>query len=465
MTPIARIERSSAPLRSRRGSCMTSATLIGIAMLGCANEPEGSKISGSNQTPPPLARGDGSVVVLGSGGTSAGGTGNGTGSGASGSGAGASGADGSAGASQGNADGSAGSGTGISSCGGTIEGLGSCGAQTVAAHIRHPHMLVVLDKSGSTADQPKGFNVTIWEGLKAALTTALDAAKDRVSFGLELFPYPSDPTKPIAATCSPDECCQMPATADMTVPIESGVTAVPKIIAALNATGPGGGTPTAVALKHAYDYFTTGAGAALDGEKFVLLATDGGPNCDMALQCDAASCTTNLEGHCPTGVNCCTNASAGCVDDLATITQIKALRDKGVNTFVVGIPGSEAYSRYLDQFAVAGGQVNPNAPPSYYRVDASAGVDGLTSVFSAITTQLVTSCEIDLSTPPRDPDQVNVALNCQLVPRSGTTGTDGWVLDTTSDPAKVTLQGNLCRWVQQQGADRVDIVFGCPTVR
>jgi hypothetical protein len=451
MTFIARPERSSASLQSRPGAPLTLAALIGVALLGCAKTPEGSKISGSDQVPHPLDGTGGSAVIFGTGGTSNGG--------------GAPGASGNAGTSQGGAGVSTGPEAGVSGCGQPIEGLGACGAQTVAAHIRHPHMLIVLDKSGSTSDQPTGFNVTIWEGLKAALTTALDAAKDRVSFGLELFPFPSDPTKPIATNCDQTECCQMPTTADMTVPIENGVTAVPKIIAALNATGPSGGTPTAAALKRAYDYFTTGPGAALDGEKFVMLATDGGPNCNATLQCDATGCTTNLEGYCTGGNNCCAGAGVGCVDDQDTIAQIQALRDKGINTFVVGIPGSEAYSRYLDQFAVTGNQVNPSAPPSYYKVDAAAGVAGLTSVFSAITTQLVTSCEIDLATPPPNPREVNVALNCQVVPHSGTTGTDGWVLDTTSDPSTITLQGNLCRWVQQQGVDRVDIIFGCPTVR
>jgi hypothetical protein len=153
------------------------------------------------------------------------------------------------------------------------------------------------------------------------------------------------------------------------------------------------------------------------------------------------------------------------VDDKETSAQIQALRDAGINTFVVGIPGSEAYAGYLDQFATIGNQVNPNGPPSYYRVDASAGVAGLTSVFSAITTQLVTSCDIEINTPVIVPDKVNVAINCEAVPHSGTTGTDGWTLDAESTPAKITLQGNLCRWVQQRGADRIDVVFGCPTIR
>jgi hypothetical protein len=351
----------------------------------------------------------------------------------------------------------------VPGCGQSIEGLGSCGAQSVGARIRHPHMLIVMDKSGSMTDQPKGFSVDIWDGVKAALETSLDAVKGRVSFGLELFPFPKDPSHTISVDCK-DDCCEMPTSPDINVPIEDGTTAVPKILAALDATSPGGGTPTSVALHRAYEYFTTGAGAALSGEKFVMLATDGGPNCNTALSCDPSNCTTNLEGHCTGVTNCCTNYGQACVDDAATIAEIDALHKAGIGTFVVGIPGSETYSRYLDRFAVAGGQTNAKGPPSYYRVDAAAGVAGLTSVFTDITTQLVTACELDLEMPPVDPKQVNVAIDCNVVP-SGGDGPDGWRLDTSGDPAKILMEGTLCRYMQQQGAHRVDIVFGCPTVR
>jgi hypothetical protein len=324
-------------------------------------------------------------------------------------------------------------------------------------------MLIVMDKSGSMTDQPKGFDVSIWDGVKAALKTSLDAVKGRVSFGLELFPFPNDPSKPISVDCK-DNCCEMPTAPDINVPIEDGTTAVPKILAALDATSPGGGTPTSVALHRAYEYFTKGAGASLTGEKFVMLATDGGPNCNAARTCDATGCTTNLEGHCSGTANCCVNYGQACIDDAATIAEITALHDAGIGTFVVGIPGSETYSRYLDQFAAAGNETNPKAPPQYYRVDAAAGVTGLTSVFTEITTQLVTACELDLEMPPLDPKQVNVAIDCNVVP-SGGDGPDGWRLDTSGMPPKILFEGTLCRYMQTQGAHRVDIVFGCPTVR
>ncbi|HEX4339048.1 MAG TPA: hypothetical protein VH062_24240 [Polyangiaceae bacterium] len=458
-----------------RASPLVMTALLGFA--ACARDPaSGSKIDGSDIKggaggAAGASHGSSGGDSTGAGASSSAGRGTtgsaGTSSGASGT------SPGSAGRSGDGSDGGpTGGGTAGSSptdagsvpgCGQSIEGLGSCGQQSVGARIRHPQMLIVMDKSGSMTDQPAGFDVSIWDGVKAALKTSLEAVAGRVSFGLELFPFPSDASHPIALDCTTN-CCEMPATPDINVPIESGTTALPKILAALDATSPGGGTPTAVALHRAYEYFTKGAGAALSGEKYVMLATDGGPNCNTGLTCDSAGCSTNLEGHCTGSLNCCANYGQACVDDAATTAELEALHAAGIATFVVGIPGSEAYSRFLDGFAVSGGETNPKAPPSYYRVDAAAGVAGLTNVFSDITTQLVTACELDLEMPPVDPRQVNVAIDCNVVP-SGGDGPDGWRLDVDSDPARVLFEGTLCRYMQTEGAHRVDIVFGCPTVR
>jgi hypothetical protein len=435
------------------GLSLTCSIFIGS---GCGSTPEGSQISGGTGAGQTGAGTSGTGPVFGGsagtpGGTSGGGTSGAAGSTAAGAG----------GTAPSNGGSGQGPDSGVQACA-SIAGLGDCGAQTVGAQIKHPNMLVVLDKSGSTLTKPTGFTVSIWDGLKTALSTALDGAKDRIAFGLDLFPAPDVPLE-----CK-DKCCVMPSSPDLAVPIEAGATAVPKIVSALNATVPGGGTPTAAALARAYDYFTTGAGAALEGDKFVLLATDGGPNCDSGINCDAdpTHCTLNLENNCTSDpkVNCCKGYPEGCVDDTATLDQINKLAGAGIKTFVVGIPGSEAYSNYLDQFAVAGQETNPNGPPSYYKVDAASGEAGLTKVFTDITTQLVTSCDIELQSAPRDPSKVNVAIDCEVVGSNGTDGTDGWILDQSTDPQKIVLQGTLCRWVQQKGAQRVDLVFGCPQV-
>lgn len=351
----------------------------------------------------------------------------------------------------------------------TLEGgLPSCGMSTLDAAPRTANVLLVIDESGSMTDKPSGFDVDKWSALKTALASALEGVQDEnIAFGLELFPHAADASKSIPLACTSD-CCEMPAAPGIQVSVEAAKTAVPKILSALGDSAPGGGTPTALALTRAYEYFTTGSGASLEGDKYVLLATDGGPNCNSKLTCDATSCTTNLDGDCSiSGGNCCDPmfggaiAQARCLDDDATLAQVEKLAGKNIQTFVVGIPGAETYASSLDAFAVAGGRENPAPPPKYFAVKAAGGVAGLTNVLSLITQNVITSCDLQLGSVPPNPDQLNVYVDGRLVKQSGD---DGWELDRTSTPPTVVLKGATCEKVQSEGAQNVRILYGCPTV-
>jgi hypothetical protein len=336
----------------------------------------------------------------------------------------------------------------------------SCGTTPYSASTRAANMLLVIDRSGSMADPYTG-DQSKWAVLQAALATALDGVKKSVAFGLELFPYSDDPKPPM---------CALPkGSSSIQVPVGPGETAVPQILARL-AKEPAGGTPTAAALNNAYDYFVTGEGRLLAGDKYVLLATDGGPNCNAGhAACDATACTTNLDGECP-GVdaggpaNCCelpNNLGAPlCVDDQETTNQLVALMAAGIKTFVVGLPGTAAYASYLDQFAAAGGGTNPAAPPLYFDVDSAEGVAGLVAVFTAITRQLITTCSFQLASNPPDPNLLNVEIDGVLVPQLGA---DGWTLDSSTSPPTVVIKGATCSKVQTQGAESAQIIYGCPT--
>jgi hypothetical protein len=214
-------------------------------------------------------------------------------------------------------------------------------------------------------------------------------------------------------------------------------------------------------LQHAREYLTGSAGT-LQGDTYVLLATDGGPNCNYDLECDADRCTANLDNQC-TQSNCCTGNGEYCVDDATVTAEIELLRDAGIPTFVVGIPGTEDYATYLDSFAEAGGVPNPESPPSYYAVSAQGGVNGLVEVFQSITELLVRSCEVELEREAPAADLVNVAVDCEpLRPREA--DGSGWELDKSSTPNVITLSGPICEQIQTDGAKRVDVVFGCKTI-
>jgi von Willebrand factor type A domain len=343
----------------------------------------------------------------------------------------------------------------------SLAGLGQCGNTTISADIRTVNILLVIDKSGSMTDQPDGFDVDKWSAVKTALGQALSGVAADVNLGLLLFPYST--TTQIPLVCH-DNCCDVPEGGNaINVDVDSAERSLPTILDALSGTAPGGGTPTAAALARALDYFKTGAGAGLHGNNYVLLATDGGPNCNANNSCGADHCTTNLDQQCDSG-NCCTSSNEGCLDDSAVTQQIQLLKANGVRTFVVGIPGTEQYSSYLDAFAQAGGETNPAAPPSYYAVSSSGGVQGLVDVFTGITTQLVHSCKLPLASDPPELDEVNVAVDCELLSPQASDGSS-WSIDKTAEPYNVVLAGPICDKLQGSGARRVDIVYGCPTIR
>jgi hypothetical protein len=344
----------------------------------------------------------------------------------------------------------------------------SCGHSTIAAAPPDVSVLLVIDESGSMTDKPAGFDVDKWSAMKSAMHGALTSANSSIAFGLELFPFPADKTKPIPLSCT-DNCCEMPAAPGINVPVGAGPTAVPKILSALDGSSPAGGTPTNEALRRALDYFTKGAGATLKGNRYVLLATDGGPNCESALSCTAATCTTNLDGTCPlpNGGNCCDAQFGGaaarsrCLDDSGTEAQIKALKTAGVHTFVVGIPGSEAYGDALDAFAIAGGEALTSGARKYFAVAASGGVTALGSALESITKGIITSCRLVLGSRPPDLGKLNVTLDDVVVPQAGP---DGWDVDTTSSPLAVVLKGATCADVEKNGVQKVVIQYGCPTL-
>src|SRR5207237_482528 len=145
--------------------------------------------------------------------------------------------------------------------------------------------------------------------------------------------------------------------------------------------------------------------------------------------------------------------------------QISALKAAGISTFVIGIPGTELYASFLNQFAVAGGETNPNGPAQYYAVDAKGGVDGLTAVFKSITTTLIKSCGLQLGSDPPDVSKLNVAVDGKIVPQSsGDAGADGCELDTGTSPPTVRLKGTICQNVRSNGASTLEVIYGCPTV-
>ena len=309
--------------------------------------------------------------------------------------AGAGGTSGGGGAS-GGTSGETGAAAGTSGATGGTGGAAGDGSEVAAPEVS---VLLVVDKSGSLMDTPEGYSTNKWDALRSALGSTLTRLQDALWVGLELFPTTATPGDPIPHECG-DRCCEMPADSQMNVDVGPGAETAAEVISVLDTSSPAGGTPTSVALARAYDYFATGPGQSLTGERYVLLATDGPPNCNPNITCDAATCIENMIGctepdpRCcrPEGPSCCEGGASACLDHSATVEQVEMLHALGVRTVILLIPGWElsmAFVDYFDGFARAGGHPNPEGPHAYYRVDAEGGTAELQATLDRVLDGLV----------------------------------------------------------------------------
>ena len=335
-----------------------------------------------------------------------------------------------------------------------------CGGQTVLGDPVVTNLLVVIDRSGSMKQTPTGFVDNKWDTMVGSLKTALEGIQGEMNIGLLFFPDAS-----IASVSG----CGMPDGDDVLISIDEGTVTVPLIASELDkaANDPDGNTPTADALALAHRYFTTGPGSSLTGEKYVLLALDGGPNCNPGITCTAAACTTNIDrsvldpttSACPIDpASCCDSAPEACLDDTATTAQVAALSNEGIPTFVVGIPGSDLYADVLDSLAVAGGVPASTTSPKYFEV---SDPDALTQTLIDITRELVKTCTFQLAETPPDPEKVNVYVDGEVLPQDGP---DGWHYDNSTTPPTIVITGATCDELETMGAESVTFEFGCPTI-
>lgn len=218
---------------------------------------------------------------------------------------------------------------------------------------------------------------------------------------------------------------------------------------------PQGGTPTAATLAALVEPLS-----ALEGTTYVLLATDGGPNCNLTDPCDITQCMANIDSvpGCTGNLNCCDPVNNGtwgnCLDAQDAITATALLAEAGILTYVLGIAGSEVYEDTLIAMAEAG-----NAPPPpgstvpYYAVTDLYALD---EVFAEIAS-IAISCDFDLGAVPPDPALVNVYLDGELLSYEPL---DHWAW---KDDHTVELRGATCARLKAGDIGKVQIVAGCPT--
>jgi Mg-chelatase subunit ChlD len=286
-----------------------------------------------------------------------------------------------------------------------------CGKHNVVSKNAVPDMLIVLDRSGSMSPLING-HTDRWKGSATAVAQLTEKYSAGVNFGLMTFPgdyglgggggFGGGGFGGIDTTN-----CTTGA-----VNVAIGRDRGPAINQAIASMGPNGRTPTAATLKAALDVIGApqAGDQALSGGKYVLLVTDGDPNCST-----------------PTaGVN-----GPDFVARQQTIDAIKALTDAGVKTYVVGYETAGTdFAGALDMMAAAGG-----TGEAMHRSVESA--EDLEATFDELAAN-ATTCSYTLSEKV-DPTFVSVTVGSKGRKYQDA---DGWTL--ASNGRTVTLTGKAC---------------------
>lgn len=305
-------------------------------------------------------------------------------------------------------------------------------------------VVFTIDRSGSmrlTIDGLEDMPPDTWRWaiLRDALAGAFATLDPRVRVGAKFYPDPimigptPVPTEVACATSS-----------GIDVPISA--TGRSRILDVFDTTEALGGTPTALALVEA----AAAARASTSTRRFIVLATDGGPNCNGVLTRPCV-CTSG-PGDCD-GID----GEFSCLDDRRTINVIDStFRLAGIPVFVVGIedPSRPDLADVMDAMAVAGGRPREGAPRRFYSVRTAAE---LREALDVITSTISLCGFVSPSVPPDD-STFSIEIDGERVPRDGG---EGWAW-TDRSRGELEVFGTWCERAQRPGAEIVAIVDDCP---
>jgi hypothetical protein len=267
---------------------------------------------------------------------------------------------------------------------------------------RDPEILVVLDRSGSMAGEA-------WNQAILAID-ALIAAFPGYRFGLSMYPAVGE-----ELDCKPGKL-------DVT-PGEDTGTAIHETLhdPAAEVVLDRGYTPTSATLRAAEPYLTTQLDVVQD--RFVLLVTDGQPNCNAA-------------------------GPAKATEDLAATLDVLAdLAAQHVPTFVFGYR-TEALATVMDQMAAAGGTVKHHAVED----DAT-----ILAAFEALGSSLA-ACTFELDEAAPGPEFVRVRLDGVDLALDS----DGFTLEGEKT---IRLGGDACAALRDGSQHAISVSVECEPVR
>jgi hypothetical protein len=298
-----------------------------------------------------------------------------------------------------------------------------------------PEVMIVLDRSDSMSTSFG--SGTRWSEVTNAVEQVVAALQGMIGWGLTVFPS--------------DDNCGTSANVDVTVAAMNSSAIAAKISSYM----PGGNTPTAAAVKQAAAYM---ASRTTMNPKYLLLSTDGEPNCGtFGTTCICLLGTLNSSGQCCDGATCYGPCLTVPTDDGAqkAVQAVTDAASAGVHTFVIGVSADSGDDASLNQLATAGQEPRAGAT-KYYAVGSQAD---LISAVNAIAGQII-SCSFALSsTPPGDPSLVEVDVDSTQVVRDPS-HMNGW--DFGPGNLSIVFYGAACAGLQMGSGSMVQAIYKCP---
>lgn len=324
---------------------------------------------------------------------------------------------------------------GVTGAAGTMT---SCGQATVPIMPLPPDILIVQDRSGSMDDDQNDATCnggcgakSKWALVTAAINQVVSGTDTTVNWGLKFFA---------------DANAQCGVNAGVAVGVGPGsgpavATAITGSTTAIGGVVNGSYTPTRAAVDAASAYLST---LTDPNSKYILLATDGLPNCPEG-------CTGNA----------CTN-TPNAAETANVEASITAAQTANFKTFVVGIATTSdaAANTALNGFAMAGGEPQAGAATQYYSVtDTASLVTALNKIVG-----IIASCTISLSTAPTGFTNVVISATDATgkpvaIPMDPT---NGWSYDATK--ANVILNGTACADLQNGTYSDFNFNYACAGV-
>jgi len=320
----------------------------------------------------------------------------------------------------------------------------ACFPEPVALERRGAQVMFVVDRSNSMNDTLDGQDPipgepTRWNILGDTLTDVLEDRDPLLEIGAKFYPSVFGPI--------PGDMPMQACVVDMGIDVPPARGRLGRIRDLFNSTSPAGGTPTAAALNEVARFYASRPAPGVP--RFVVLATDGGPNCSPDPPEDHTTCL------CTGGPMDCLDDVFGplnCIDDVRTIEVIRRLNeDLEIPVYVIGIddPTRPDLADVLDQMAIAGGRPlgEEEATRRFYSVGERDELEGaLTTIADTIA-----RCVFELSPVPPPAARVEVAVDGLIIPRDGTRS-EGWDF-TAPDASEITIFGGACERVTATDGD------------